>query len=121
MMQGMMGGRMMQGGMMGGMNPGQAMPGMGAPRASGDESAPSLALRAAVDKMHRDMAIAYSGDVDIDFVKGMIAHHQAAVDMAKIVIAFGKDKEVRKTAEEIAKTQEVEIDFLREWLRTRQR
>ncbi|MCC6947698.1 MAG: DUF305 domain-containing protein [Bradyrhizobiaceae bacterium] len=83
---------------------------------SADESASSLAFRAANEKMHRDMAIAYSGDADADFVRGMIPHHQGAIDMAKIVIAFGKDPEVRKLAEEIVKAQEGEIALMRAWL-----
>ena len=35
------------------------------------------------DRMHEGMDIAYTGDVD--FVKGMILHHEDAIDMARIV------------------------------------
>ena len=49
-------------------------------------------------KMHKDMAIAYTGDSDIDFVRGMIPHHQAAIDMARIQLEYGKDAEIRKLA-----------------------
>ena len=57
------------------------------------------------------------GDPDTDFARGMIPHHQDAIDMAKIAVAFGKDPEIRKLAEEIVKAQETEIDFMRSWLR----
>ena len=87
--------------------------------AAGDDSASSLAFAAANQKMHRDMAITFSGDPDTDFARGMIPHHQGAIDMAKIVIAFGKDPEIRKLAEEIVKAQETEIDFMRSWVRKR--
>ena len=70
----------------------------------------------AMDKMHKDMAIVPTGDADIDFARGMIPHHQGAIDMAKIVLEKGKDAEIRKLAEDIIGAQEKEIAFLKEWL-----
>ena len=84
---------------------------------AGGKTAASLAFRAAGEKMHRDMAITYSGDVDVDFVRGMIPHHQGAIDMAKALLVHGKDAEVRKLAEGIIKAQESEIAFIRGWLK----
>ncbi len=66
--------------------------------------------------MHEAMDITFTGDADADFVKGMIPHHQGAIDMAKTVLAFGKDPAVRKLAEEIIKAQESEIALMRDWL-----
>jgi uncharacterized protein (DUF305 family) len=105
-----MGCSMMQGGMMGG------RPAMGTAQ-NRDESVPSLAFRAVNEKMHRDMAVEFTGNVDADFTKAMIAHHQGAIDMAKIAVAFGKDPQIRKLAEEIIKAQEAEISTMREWLK----
>ena len=83
------------------------------------DSAATKAFRAANDKMHKEMDIAFSGDADADFARGMIPHHQGAVDMAKIVLQYGKDPEIRKLAEEVVRTQETEIKFMREWLAKR--
>jgi uncharacterized protein (DUF305 family) len=91
--------------------------GHGAAKAS--DSAATKAFRAANDKMHKDMDIAFTGDPDADFARGMIPHHQGAIDMAKIVLQYGKDPEIRKLAEEVVKAQESEIKFMREWLAKR--
>ena len=83
----------------------------------GDSSPSSLAFHGVNQKMHEGMDIAFTGDADADFVRGMIPHHQGAVDMAKVVLAFGKDPQIRKLAEEIVKAQEGEIALMQEWLK----
>jgi len=87
--------------------------------AAASDSAATKAFRAANDKMHKNMDIAFTGDPDADFARGMIPHHQGAIDMAKIVLQYGKDPEIRKLAEEVVKAQEGEIAFMREWLAKR--
>lgn len=98
-------------------------PGMkhGGAQAKGDTSPSSLAFQGINDKMHKAMSITYTGNADVDFVNGMIPHHEGAVDMAKTVLAFGKDPEVRKLAEAIVKAQEDEIALMREWLKKQAR
>jgi uncharacterized protein (DUF305 family) len=70
-----------------------------------------------MDDMHKDMMIEPTGDVDVDFVRGMIPHHQGAVDMAKIVLEKGKDPEIRKLAQDVIDAQEREIKFMNDWLK----
>lgn len=85
--------------------------------AAGDLPAGSKALEEANATMHQSMAIEMTGDVDVDFMRGMIPHHQGAIDMAVIVLKYGKDPEVRKLAEAIVAAQETEIAFMKEWLK----
>lgn len=67
--------------------------------------------------MHDDMMKGImAADADEAFVRGMIAHHQGAVDMAKIQLKYGKDAEMRKLAEDIIKAQEQEIKQMQSWL-----
>ena len=83
----------------------------------GDRSPSSQAYNGSMAKMHEDMAITYTGNPDVDFVKAMIPHLQGAIDMAKTALAFGKDPEVAKVAEGIIKAQEAEIAWMQEWLK----
>ncbi|MER8612221.1 DUF305 domain-containing protein [Mesorhizobium sp. M0923] len=83
----------------------------------GAQSPSTEGYKAAMDKMHTDMmAIEYSGNADVDFARGMIPHHQAAIDMAKVELANGKDPEIRKLAEAVIAAQQAEIKQMQDWL-----
>lgn len=66
--------------------------------------------------MHEDMDIQYTGDTDADFVRGMIPHHQGAIDMAKIELEHGKNPKIKKLAKDVIKAQEAEIKMMKAWL-----
>lgn len=72
----------------------------------------------AMKTMHENMAsVKPTGDADVDFVQGMIPHHQGAIDMAKVVLEKGADPEIKKLAEGIVKAQESEIKLMNDWLK----
>ena len=105
-----------QHGMHGGMH-GGGMHGGGMQGKKGAQASPSTkAFIAANDRMHKGMMIKFTGDADVDFIKGMIPHHQGAIDMAKVVLEHGKDPETRQLAKSIIKAQEAEIAMMNTWL-----
>ena len=75
-------------------------------------------LIASMDKMHMAMgAVKRSGDSDVDFVRLMLPHHQAAIDMAKTQLLHGKDPQMRRLAQEIITDQQLEIELMQRWLK----
>lgn len=61
--------------------------------------------------MMEQMAVEPSGNASIDFLKGMIPHHQSAIDMAESYLNHGGSNPVLKElAENIISTQSDEID-----------
>lgn len=78
---------------------------------------PVTGLEAINTKMHSAMMVKPSGNADVDFVRGMIPHHQGAVEMAQWVLKNGKDHEVRALAQNIIKAQKGEIAWMNAWLK----
>ena len=81
-----------------------------------NEADSTRAYRAANDRMHAGMDTGFTGNADVDFARGMIPHHQGAIDMAKIQLQYGSDPQLRKLAEEVIAAQEQEVAFLQQWL-----
>ena len=74
-----------------------------------------------MDKMHMAIgAIKQSGNSDLDFVRLMLPHHQAAIDMAKTQLLYGKDPQMRRLAQEIITDQQSEIELMQRWLKQRE-
>lgn len=88
--------------------------GMAQPK--GDTGPSSKAFAEANAKMHAGMDITFTGNTDADFVRGMIAHHQGAIDMARVELEYGKDAALRKLAEGVISAQEAEIRTMQDWL-----
>jgi uncharacterized protein (DUF305 family) len=69
-----------------------------------------------MDRMHEEMAVDLTGDPDSDFLRAMIPHHQGAIDMAKIVLLYGKDPRIRDLAQGVITEQDNEIRLMQTWL-----
>jgi uncharacterized protein (DUF305 family) len=64
-------------------------------------------------RMHDAMQVAPSGDVDRDFIRMMIPHHEGAVDMARVLLAHGHDERLKRLAQSIIVEQGQEIAYMR--------
>ena len=74
-----------------------------------------------MDDMHHKMEMVKpSGDIDEDFVRLMLPHHEAAIEMAKVELKCGKDKVNRRLAQEIIADQQSEINLMNLWLSKRE-
>jgi len=82
------------------------------------EAGPS-AMDDAVNHMNHSMNKPSTGNADADYVRGMIAHHQGAIDMARAVLKNGHDEQVRAQARGVIKAQKAEIAEMRQWLHER--
>lgn len=88
--------------------------------AAGTAGTAPAAYAIAMDKMHGPMMEGVANpDPDEAFVLGMIPHHQGAIDMAEIVLRFGKDHHNHELAREIIAAQQREIAEMRAWLQQR--
>jgi uncharacterized protein (DUF305 family) len=66
----------------------------------------------AMERMHAAMHVNPSGDVDRDFARMMVPHHQGAIDMAVAELRFGKDERLRRLAQAIIVEQGQEITLM---------
>src|SRR5258706_1718060 len=75
-------------------------------------------LDSSMEKMHVAMAsLEPSGKSDVDFVRLMLPHHRAAVEMAKTQLLHGKDPQMNRLAQEIITDQQSEIELMQMWLK----
>jgi len=83
--------------------------------ASPGDSVATQGYKASMNTMMEQMP-AFTGDADIDFMKQMRGHHVAAVAMARVELAQGKDAQARTLAQEVITAQEREINMIDAWL-----
>lgn len=91
----------------------------GAAHADQPKGAENPADKAFIGAMHDMMDGMHStpptGNTDADFVHMMLPHHQAAVDMAKAELQYGKDEGLKALARDIVTAQEKEIALMKAW------
>lgn len=87
----------------------------GKPTPSSELQAYQNAMNKSMDAM-MDSKIPIHHDVDKDFLQQMIPHHQGAVEMAKAYLKFAKNPALISMNENIIRTQNAEITWMKAWL-----
>lgn len=73
-----------------------------------------------MDKMMQDMEkTPISGNIDKDFIAGMIPHHQGAIDVSRQILEYSKDIRIQNIAINIIKAQQQEIYDFKYYLQAR--
>jgi uncharacterized protein (DUF305 family) len=70
-------------------------------------------MSAVTMRMHAGMDTVPSGDADRDFMRMMIPHHQGAIDMALVLLKYGRDEKLKRLAQSIVVEQGQEITYIR--------
>lgn len=76
---------------------------------------PAAVQQSSESELYQRYAAMTGEAYDRNFVANMIAHHQGAVDMARLALANAKRQELKDMAREIVTVQEKEISNLQNW------
>ena len=92
------------------------------PQASPSPADPAKAewseFAAQMKTMHMAMSsLEPSENGDAEFVRVMLPHHQAAINMARTQLMYGTDPQMRRLAQEIITDQQSEIELMQLWLK----
>jgi uncharacterized protein (DUF305 family) len=80
-----------------------------AQQAAKDHSQMSMAeMNTALDNLQTD-------EFDKAFIEMMIAHHQGAIDMARLIEGRAKHDEIKKLGQDIISAQDKEITEMKQW------
>jgi len=82
---------------------------------------PNVPFKKAMDRMHKGMNFKSTGNIETDFLKGMIPHHQGVVDMSEELIKKSKDAELKAFAQKMIDDQKAEIKMMQDWLKKREK
>lgn len=76
------------------------------------------ALLAANARVHDAVSIVPTGDLDVDFVMSMIAHHRGSLELAQVALKYSEDPRIRDLAAQTVEISEGQLDAMLEWIET---
>ncbi len=77
----------------------------------------NMPFQEAMKKMHENMMIISTGNIDIDFLNSMIPHHQGAIDMSEELIKKSNNPELKALALKIINVQINEIKQMQDLIK----
>jgi uncharacterized protein (DUF305 family) len=97
----------------------------GARAQQGDSATPVVVQPGAPGKPSKTLPPTTKGappqwsQADVEFMQGMIMHHEQAVEMTALIASHTENKDVRSLGERISSSQTDEIKFMQRWLAAR--
>jgi uncharacterized protein (DUF305 family) len=97
----------------------------GAGAQQGDSATPVVVQPGAPGKPSKTLPPTTKGappqwsQADVEFMQGMIMHHEQAVEMTALIASHTENKDVRSLGERISSSQSDEIKFMQRWLAAR--
>src|ERR1700678_776428 len=91
----------------------------------GDSAAPVVVQPGAPGKPSKTLPPTTKGtppqwsQADVEFMQGMIMHHEQAVEMTALIASHTENKEIRSLGARISSSQSDEIKFMQRWLAAR--
>ncbi|PSU19923.1 hypothetical protein CTM97_18465 [Photobacterium phosphoreum] len=73
-------------------------------------------MNKSMQAMRPMMTVKLTGNPNIDFVEGMLPHHEGAIKMAEVIMPYLKNQQIKTFASNIIKTQKKEVYFMKSWL-----
>jgi uncharacterized protein (DUF305 family) len=81
--------------------------------------APGQPTRTITTRQATDLRAVQATPADVEFMQGMIGHHQQAIDMAELLPTRTNDEAMRKLGQRIEISQADEIHMMQRWLTAR--
>jgi uncharacterized protein (DUF305 family) len=81
--------------------------------------APGQPTRTITTRQATDLRAVQATPADVEFMQGMIGHHQQAIDMAELLPTRTNDEAMRKLGQRIEISQVDEIHMMQRWLTAR--
>jgi len=81
--------------------------------------APGQPTRTITTRQATDLRAVQATPADVEFMQGMIGHHQQAIDMAELLTTRTNDEAMRKLGQRIEISQVDEIHMMQRWLTAR--
>jgi uncharacterized protein (DUF305 family) len=81
------------------------------------KNTPANPYSASEMRMHDQMMRATGSNADETWARKMIEHHQGAIEMNRILMSKGSDRELKAMARKTTAEQQKEIAQLQSWLR----
>ncbi len=85
------------------------------PSEDSNKNMPHNSMSASMEMSADSLADKTGDEYDVAFISEMIAHHEGAIEMAKLSATNAKHEEIKQLSNDILAAQQKEIDQMKQW------